>query len=285
MTAEGNVVFHKNAKIIKEFDLPCGQCIGCRLERSRQWAMRCMHESTMHEKNCFITLTYDDENLPNRNSLAYEEWVRFAKRLRKHTKIEKIRFYMCGEYGEQTGRPHYHAIIFGYDWEDKLYHATSPTGDKLYTSEALSKIWGKGHSLIGNVTFESAAYVARYIMKKITGKQAEDHYLRVDELGAYNLEPEFSGMSLKPGIGKTWFDKYKKDVYNNDYVIINGTPTRPPKFYDKILKQEYREEYDILKEEREQEAYENRKENTNERLEVKRQVTTAKINHLKRTIE
>jgi hypothetical protein len=111
------VVFKPTAGYLdKELKLPCGRCIGCRLERSRQWAVRCVHEASLHEKNCFITLTYSPENLPKDGSLDVSHFQKFMKRFRKRFG-PGIRFFHCGEYGESLSRPHYHACIFGFDFE------------------------------------------------------------------------------------------------------------------------------------------------------------------------
>lgn len=176
-TRSKKLIFSYNPKTcdsITPIMLPCGQCVGCRLERSRQWALRCVHESKMHKDNCFITLTYATEHLPPDSSLHYPDFQKFMKRLRKKYG-EGIRFYMCGEYGENFGRPHFHACLFGHNFTDlKLWKETN--GQKLYRSKELEQLWPFGHSSVGSVTFESAAYVARYIMKKITGEAAEQHY-------------------------------------------------------------------------------------------------------------
>ena len=163
--------------------LPCGQCVGCRLERSRQWAIRCMHEAQMHEDNCFITLTFNPESLDDRSnpwSLDVRDFQLFMKRLRKKYGAG-IRFYHCGEYGELNKRPHYHACIFGFDFPDKRLWKVTNSGHRLYISESLDELWPFGFCTIGNVTFESAAYVARYIMKKVNGDAAADHYEWIDE--------------------------------------------------------------------------------------------------------
>ena len=163
---DGSIVFDERRKhdISRSLQLPCGQCIGCRLERSRQWAMRCLHEAQLHENNCFITLTYDDAHLPGDRSLHYSDFQKFLKRFRKSLGGAKIRYYMAGEYGEKFGRPHWHACIFGYDFHDKKLFKRTAAGSLIYTSEHLKKLWPFGHSSIGDVTFESAAYVARYII-------------------------------------------------------------------------------------------------------------------------
>lgn len=215
--------------------VPCGQCIGCRLERSRQWAIRCVHESKSHNENCFVTLTYDDDNLPYHENLNRPDIQKFFKRLRR--KIGKFRTFYCGEYGDQTKRPHFHTLIFGYSPADAKLAGKSSNGENLYESELLTKTWGFGHVNFGAVNFESAAYVARYSTKKITGKLAETHYQRTDpDTGeVYQLTPEFIGMSLKPGIGSSWSDKYQTDYYEKDQIIIRGKPMKPPRAYDKRL--------------------------------------------------
>ena len=178
---DGSIVFYESKRhdTVKSLFLPCGQCVGCRLERSRQWAIRCMHEAQMHEKNCFITLTYDDAHLPGDRSLHYRDFQLFIKRLRKRYPGRRIRYYMAGEYGENFGRPHWHACLFGIDFDDKSLWKRTSANSLLYRSADLELLWPFGYSSIGDVTFESAAYVARYIMKKVTGKNADQHYQEI----------------------------------------------------------------------------------------------------------
>ena len=195
----------------------------------------------MHEKNCFITLTFDQANLESRTnplSLDVTEYQRFMKRLRKRYG-NNIRFFHCGEYGDKNKRPHYHAIIFGMDFEDKVLWSNRD-GNKLYTSVQLQQLWPYGFSTIGDVTFQSAAYVARYIMKKHKGEGAEDHYTRwCPETGEGTVvAPEYCTMSRKPGIGYEWLKKYKADVYPHDYVVINEHKVKPPRYYDSLLSEE-----------------------------------------------
>lgn len=224
--------------------VPCGQCIGCRLQRSRDWAIRCVHEASLHTYNSFITLTFSDKHLDPSGSLRTEDFQKFLKRLRRAIEPQKIRFYHCGEYGEQTNRPHHHACIFGYDFPDKTLWKTTNTGDRLYTSELLNKLWPYGYSVIGNVTYESAAYVARYILKKQTGKQS---HVYTDA----GIKPPYTTMSRRPGIAKDWIDKYYSDVYNHDYVINHkGQKNRPPRFYDDAYLELYPEKFDDLKKSR-----------------------------------
>lgn len=284
-TESGCVVFSelkRHGNITTQLRLPCGQCIGCRLERSRQWAMRCVHEAQMHDNNSFITLTYDDNNLPYRNNLNHADFQKFMKRLRKHTGPTRVRFYMGAEYGSLNERPHFHACLFGWDWADKTYFKRSPSGEKIYTSATLQQLWPYGYSSTANVTFQSAAYIARYCIQKVTGQAAELHYKRFDENGEYQLTPEYNKMSLKPGIGATWLDKYKHDVYNHDHVIINGMECSPPKYYDKILKRNDRDRLDELKEQREESGQKHHQDQSPERLYAREQVTLARTKSLLR---
>jgi hypothetical protein len=283
--ADGCVTFNEKGDIIDSLELPCGQCIGCRLEKSRQWATRCMHENSMHEHSSFITLTYDDKHLPSDGSLNHSDFQKFMKRLRKNLN-KKLRFYMAGEYGETTSRPHYHAILFGEAFPDKEILGISPAGQELYTSATLSKIWGKGHCSLGEVTFESCAYVARYIMKKITGDQADEHYKRVNpETGEIIwLKPEYNSMSKKPGIGKPWYDKYLTDVYPHGYVVMNDVKQKPPKYYDKLFSTDFPLIYDDVLLERHNEAQKHIADKTDSRMRQRELCALDRLNQLKRNL-
>lgn len=276
----------RNGDSVKSLLLPCGQCAGCRLERSRQWAMRCTHEAKMHKRNCFLTLTYDDEHLPQDHSLDYRHFQLFMKRLRKRFRGSVVRFYMCGEYGENFGRPHYHACIFGIDFDDKVLISRPDAKHRLFRSSLLESLWGFGFCSIGEVTFDSAAYVARYIMKKVTGDAADGHYRAVDlSTGEiHSRTPEFNHMSLKPGIGATFYEKYKTDVFPHDYVVVNGRKVSPPKYYFKRLKKADPDAHSEIYARRELDTYRNREDNTPARLEVKKEVTDARLNLYRRSI-
>jgi len=281
------VSFKETDEHDRQISLPCGQCVGCRLERSRQWAMRCIHEAQLHQNNCFITLTYDDEHLPKDLSLDHRDFQLFFKRLRKANPHIKIRYYMAGEYGTNFGRPHFHACIFGYDFHDKKLFKRTSADSLLYRSEELEKLWPYGYSTIGDVTFESAAYVARYIMQKQTGKDVnKDHYtycdLKTGEL--VKIQPEYNKMSLKPGIGADWYKKYKTDVYPHDYVEVRGKKLKPPKYYDRLFSKENPYEYDQILYTREKQAKLRPEEHSYERLLVKETVTKAKLQKLKRKL-
>lgn len=232
VVSTGAVVFQPPSSAFLELKIPCGQCFGCRLERSRQWAVRCVHEASLYEDNSFVTLTYDDAHLPLYGSLDKTAFPRFMKRLRKSIEPAKVRFFHAGEYGELYGRPHYHACLFGYDFGDK-YNWAVRNDLPVWRSPSLEALWPMGQSEIGSVTFESAAYVARYIMKKVTGRNAASEYAFVDENGELRfMEREYTTMSRRPGIGKPWLDKYMYEVYPEDSVVMRGTLMKPPRYYD-----------------------------------------------------
>ena len=269
----------------KHLELPCGQCIGCRLEKSRQWATRCIHEAQMHEDNCFITLTYDDENIPWDGSLNKQHFQAFMKRLRWHNKEKKIRYFHVGEYGEQLSRPHYHALIFNHDFDDKELWTVNDEM-RLYTSEKLQKIWPMGFSTIGSVTWETAAYCSRYIMKKISGAKAEEHYWRqMGDEWAIELQPEYTTMSLKPAIGRDWFDTYQNDCYPSDYITNQGKKYRVPKYYDNVYEKRNPEKMEAIKEERVARANKRLSDTTPRRLAAREQVQLAKLKTLRRNYE
>jgi hypothetical protein len=225
-------------KFMRPLFRPCGRCIGCRLEVSRQWAVRCVHESQLHDESAFVTLTYNEDNLPVDGSISKQTLHHFIRRLRHHAHPAKIRYFACGEYGKNLSRPHYHILIFGFDFSDKyLFYLDPKRASKkkwikghdhtLYRSNSLEKLWTYGFSSIGDLTYESANYCARYVCKKINGKMFESHYK--------NRTPEFALMSRRPGIGAPWLKKYLGDVYPKDYFTINGRKHSPPRYYDYLL--------------------------------------------------
>ena len=214
--------------------IACRQCIGCRVDHCEGWAIRIMHEAQMHERNCFVTLTYDDEHVPSDMSLQVSHWQKFAKRLRK--KCGRFRFYHCGEYGPATLRPHYHAAVFGLDFrEDRVVHKHEK-GYPLFVSEKLSRVWGQGFAVIGNLTPETARYVAKYVTKKCNGKLAGEDgiYSRVDpRTGEYwEVKPEYSTMSRRPGVGARFYEKYGSDLRRDGFVPVAGRKKRMPRYYD-----------------------------------------------------
>lgn len=292
-SAEGRFISFQRTSQGKPLSLPCGNCIGCKLERARQWAVRIMHEAKMHASNSFITLTYDDEHLPKDRSLSVDVCQRFLKRLRERLAPKRIRFFLCGEYGDKLGRPHYHAIIFGHDFGgDRVRLASGPSSQfELFESKTLSEVWGNGFVSIGQVSFDSACYVANYATKKIRSNK-EDESKRLQ-----GRTPEFLLMSRRPGIGRLWIDKFEGDVYPSDEVIVKGSPQRPPRYYDSIIIERAKAEFPpgvwtgllaMLREKREAQAskleetvyhghkYLAKPSNNARRLEVRRVVAEAK---------
>lgn len=260
--------------------IPCGGCIGCKSERARQWSVRLMHENTLHEKSSYLTLTYNDASLPSPPSLNKKHFPEFIKRSRE--RFGKLRYFHCGEYGELNGRPHYHAIIFGYDWsKDRVFHKKSKDGHNLYTSKLLDETWGHGFCYIGAVTKESAGYCARYILKKITGADAEQHYEHIDPRTGEvsDLQPEYTTMSLKPGIGLKWYEKWRSDVYPSDEVVINGKRTKPPKYYDTQRDKTHPFEMAHIKSRRKAAALKRKHDNTPDRLRVREEVKERTMKH------
>lgn len=204
------------------------------------------------------------------------------KRLRKWLDHKKIRFFHCGEYGENFGRPHYHAIIFGHDWSDKKLKFVTKRGDKVYTSNKLDELWTHGITSTASVTFESCAYVARYVTKKVTGQSAIHHYNKIDyETGEILSErtPEYVTMSRRPGIGKIWYDKYTKDVFPLDEVVLRGVKMRPPRYYNNLYEISNPEDYERIKKLRKAKAMspEVQQHNTYERLQVREQIQLKKV--------
>jgi len=260
-------------------DVPCGQCIGCRLERSRQWAVRCEHERKMHDENCFVTFTYRDDALlyggAGGATLYPRHLQTFWKRLRKSLNGKPLKYFACGEYGDESGRPHYHAIIFGHDFADKFRHSSS-MGNPLYVSPTLDALWGHGHCIIGEATFESSAYVARYIMKKHLGKDS-DYYQK------QGLEPEFVRMSRRPAIGFTFYDKYNSDIYPSDTVVTRGgILTKPPRAYDKLLEKDNKLLLLQIKMLRIEKSKLKQDDTTSERLAIRKRIKLSQIKSLKR---
>lgn len=247
----------------------------------------------MHEENCFLTLTYDPEHLPENNTLVKAHFQKFMKRFRKYIYPKKIRFFHCGEYGSKTQRPHYHAIIFGYDFPDKEVYRKTELGHTLWTSKTLDSIWTLGHAWIGTVTFESAAYVARYVIEKINVSEKSPARIRAMWEGKYVnkvtgeiRQQEYTTMSRRPGIGKDWYDKFMYDIYPKDYAIMRGVKVRPPKYYDGLYELTDPDDFRRLKNSRLKNV---RKIDPNEgsprRLAVKEECKMAQMRHLSRNLE
>ena len=281
--AGGQPVFSPSRSHPIKLRLPCGQCIGCRLKRSQEWAARCVHEASLHPQNTFLTLTY--ERVPYGGTLVKRHLQLFLKRLRKANPSLKIRYYACGEYGEEEKRPHYHLLLFGY-WPRDAVFLREHGGNRYYTSKQLSNLWRYGFHFAGEVTPDSAAYVTRYCTKKITGRAAQEHYETVvEETGeVIQRQPEFAVMSRRPGIAREWFAKYRDDVFPHDDVIIKGRQIKPPRYYDKLFELEDECGFDVIKAKRKEKALENEKDSTGRRLADRGVVMEARLNLKKGTL-
>ncbi len=285
-----------------DIQLPCGQCIGCRLEKSRQWAVRMTHESQMHEETSFITLTYRPEDLPADLSVNVCHFQDFMKKLRERLSPRKIRFFHCGEYGElcascglpraecrcfqyvpTLGRPHYHAIIFGFSFPDRSYLKTV-NGCRYYESAFLEDVWSFGFVVVGDVTFESCAYVARYVVKKMNGQRAHDHYLVLDSRTGEvkKVSPEYCTMSRRPGVGHSFIKEFGAEVFQSDSVVLRGIEMKPPRYYEQFYDGL---ELEAVKGERGVASRKRDFDNTPDRLRVREVVKTAQVSFLQRGYE
>lgn len=295
----GGVVFSELSRhdITGTLWLPCGQCIGCRLRRASDWEIRVMHEAQSWDRNCFVTLTYEEGSLPPYGSLRYEDVQAFLKRLRQDEcryqkrlfglpKLPKhvIRFFGCGEYGEQRERPHYHLCLFNMDFEDRYPWKKSSGGFVMDRSPRLEKLWRHGHCTVQPLVRETAAYCSRYITAKVLGDEAKTAYAVTDEDGVINYRvPEFSCMSLKPGIGQKWLDSYSGDIFPFDKVIADGTQRSVPKFYDRKFKAAGGD-FDAVAYKRDLAARRAFADNTDARLAVREEVQKARLANLKRDL-
>lgn len=280
--------FAKPSKHRVAIQVPCGRCLGCALEKSRQWAVRCVHESKLYNESSFVTLTYDPKYLPAYGSLQkgkQSDQEYFLKNLREAIRPITIKFFMCGEYGENGQRPHYHYLIFGYGFPDRKFYKEK-NGTRLYTSELLEKKWPWGFSTCGDISLASAAYVARYCLKKIKSKDD------TEEMDADNFSgqiPEYVNMSRGgthgKGIANGWYQQFQSDVFPCDNVVIKGKIGKPPRYYDKQLESTDPLLYEKIKIDRKAKALQNAADNTTARLLVKERCKEAQIQNLKRGYE
>lgn len=264
--------------------LPCNQCIGCRLSRSRMWATRLVHERELHDDALFLTLTYKPEALPPGGTLVKSHFQEFMKRLRERVSPKELRVFWCGEYGEELGRPHYHAILFGF-WPDDsvVIRRRGP----IFSSRIFSETWEHGFHGFGDVSFESAAYVARYCLKKRSNKgQYTDPRGKVwqssEEFYGGRL-PEFAEPSRRPGIGRGWIERYWSEVYPRDEVVMRGFPQKPPRYYDQWLQVHQPEVWSLVSRQRFLSGVD--REFEDPRLRVRELVAEAKIRNLVREFE
>lgn len=217
------------------YSVGCGSCHSCRMRYSREWANRCVLESMCYDKSnsYFVTLTYADEYLPHSDktglpTLKWSDHELFNKRLRRyfdyHFGSQGMRFYTAGEYGDLNGRPHYHQLLFNINIPDLEYLAINKFGDTLYTSKILTDLWGMGIVVIGALNWNTAAYTARYVMKKQKGINSLVYTIN-------GIEKPDTRMSTRPGIAVPWFEQYGHDLYLQEAVDCDGFPI----FHDRII--------------------------------------------------
>lgn len=274
--------------VLVELKVPCGQCLGCKQKRIRDWALRCQHEAKMHEFNYFITLTYNDENLPDGNTLDYADFQSFMKKARhwygifdwrtkKQWPNTKLRFFMCGEYGSLK-RPHYHVLLYNFPIPDLKFLKDTPKGSRLYTSELVSNLWkNRGFVTIGSVEYASAAYVAQYCIKKMGKEDIDYQYLDLETGETIQRQREMVQMSRAPGIGSTWYEKYQKQVFPLDRCVTNGTEVGVPKYYLQKHKTQNPDSYETIIAKRHEHSKIRMEDNTEERLIVKEKCLKAKL--------
>jgi len=285
-TKDGRITFHRTPDGFKNREeVACGQCDDCRIAKAQEWAIRAMHEAQMHKKNAFITLTYEPEHMPQSWSLDQAVWRNFAHRMRKT--VGPFRFIHVGEYGEQNLRPHYHALIFGQNFEDDraIWKEDPISGRKSYRSHTLQKLWPYGFHDIQDLTTEAANYVCRYAIKKVMGssteatERREKKYERVDPFTGetWQAAEETWSMSLKPGIGETWLKKYRTDVFPSDHVVVDGKEKPTPRYYLKKLKEWDQKEWDEIKAKRREAAKKNAYRNGFVMRKAQAQITKARL--------
>ncbi len=300
----GGLVFDKK-NTAQKMEVACGQCLGCRVDHRLMWSIRIIHEACMHNDhygNSWATLTYRDPSACNKEQYKNGKHIdkqgqlnpchvsAFIRSLRKGNQDHKIRYFYCGEYGDDNQRPHYHICLFNHSFSDQ-YLWEDNEGLYTYTSEELQKHWPWGFTTVAELNLRTAAYTAGYALKKITGKRAEDHYLRCDEYGvAYWLLPEYIRMSTgrgKPsGIGAGFYEKFKKDIFPADKSPVPGHGERQlvPRYYQNILAEENPAQLEQIKELRQEFIAAHRADFTPERLRDKYICARAKENQLKRKL-
>lgn len=224
-------------RVLNPMTVGCGNCLGCRADQARDWTHRILNEADMHDYSWFATLTYNEEHCPENHQLNPSHLRRFFKALRRNT---EVRYFAVGEYGDTTQRPHYHALLFGPALLDRIPY-TNRAGTKVWQSKTIDTAWHMGLTEIGSLTPASAAYCAGYVQKKLGKKKDAQDHLRVHEHTGeiIKFQTEFSRMSLKPAIGRTWIEKHWRDVYPRDYIVIRGKEYRPPRYYDKWMDQHH----------------------------------------------
>lgn len=270
------------------FEIPCGKCAGCRMMRREDWKLRCVHEASMHEVSCFGTLTYADEFYPADGNPSKADFKLFIRRLRDAHPGFVIRYLACGEFGGKLWRAHFHFLLFGYGFPDRQVWSRSPSGALRYKSAELETLWPYGLSEVSDFTPQSAGYTVGYVMKKIGGDDAAEHYVRPHPVTGeiVQLQPEWLVMSRRPGIGAAWFDRFKGDAFPSDFLILDGKRQRVPRYYKLKLSKVEQLEVETKRNAASREALAaHPEEATPERMLVREEVFGRKVERLKRSFD
>ena len=274
------------AQLDSPIDIPCGGCIGCRLDKAADWSTRATNELRYHDDACFITLTYNDDHLPNDKSINRDDPRNFLRRLRRAYPDQKIRYFGCGEYGKNQqgeinpftgkpdiGRPHYHYIIYGMNFDDR--RLINDDDIPQYESQQLEELWGKGFTSLGNADQKNIDYISQYTTKKINGNMAADHYKYLDPVTGeeINRQPEFISVSTQPGIGSQWFDDFEGDCLKGFITNGKGRVQKIPKYYKRQMKERFcSENYETVKKNTMKHVKPDHPDNSPERLKAREEV-------------
>lgn len=284
VSGETKILRGTNGTIVSEYqEIPCGKCIGCRLDYAKNWANRCMLEAQQYEHNYMLTLTYDEEHVPItktyeqidgtvycETTLNPRDVQLFLHKLRKHWEREYnwkketddkgdtikygFRYFLAGEYGEKSSRAHYHLIMFNFPVYDLVEIEKSHKGFPQLSSPTIEKLWGKGRISLVACNWDTCAYVARYVVKKQKGPGSADYYEQLGKL------PEFVRMSRNPGIGRDYYEQHKDIIYDTDEMFLSTSKglqvVKPAKYYDKLYDLENPEKLFEIKEQRVERAKE-----------------------------
>lgn len=280
----------------QKVELPCRKCMGCRRAQTLQWAVRCTNEASQHEDNMFLNLTFDEQNIPENHSLDPRHWQLFMKRLRKSIAPKKIRYFAVGEYGSPSdlrydhlvgntiGRPHYHALIFGHRFPDLINAGSGNSGEQLFESEICTDLWGQGNVKIGQVNFASAAYVAGYCTKKLSGTPAEAHYVFTDPATGtvHTVKPEFCLSSNRPAIGLGFYQEFIDDYKRNGFQYTSKGKCSIPNYYLRKMEESDPQIWEDIQARKIEFALSNLDDNTEERLAVKEELSIRKSQKFER---
>lgn len=230
--------------------VPCGQCLGCRVDKREQWKLRMMHEASLHDENCFVTFTYSPEHLVRpwlnaagewRGSVSAADVSGAIKRLRRRIEPQRLRFHFKTEYSPGVLQPHGHGAFFGWRPSDLVPCDRSAAGFTVYSSAFLDEVWGKGLVGVGDLTAESCGYIANHNVDKLDGQKAKDAYSRFDYSTGeiFEVEPETCRMSTHPGIGRGWIDQFERDCFPSNFIIVDGRKKPVPRYYKQRLKDRF----------------------------------------------